>query len=54
MGKPNFSEDFKRDVVHQIAVHGYPIREVSDRLDVSTYSLYKWIKLHAKTALQPL
>ena len=32
MGKPNFSEDFKRDAVHQIAVRGYAVREVSDRL----------------------
>jgi len=24
MGKPNFSEDFKRDAVHQIAVRGTP------------------------------
>ncbi len=23
MGKPNFSEDFKRDAVHQITVRGY-------------------------------
>ena len=52
MGKPNFSEDFKRDAVHQITVRGYPVREVSDRLCVSTYSLYKWMKLYAKAALQ--
>ena len=32
MGKPNFSEDFKRDAVHQITVRGYPVREVSERL----------------------
>jgi len=24
MGKPNFSEDFKRDAVHQITVRGMP------------------------------
>ncbi|WP_374755762.1 IS3 family transposase [Sulfitobacter mediterraneus] len=50
MGKPNFSEDFKRDAVHQITVRGYPVREVSERLGVSTYSLYKWVKLYAKAA----
>ena len=52
MGKPNFSEDFKRDAVHQITVRGYAVREVSERLGVSTYSLYKWMKLYAKAASQ--
>jgi transposase len=52
MGKPNFSEDFKRDAVHQIAVRRYAVREVSERLGVSTYSLYKWMKLYAKAASQ--
>ncbi len=52
MGKPNFSDDFKRDAVHQITVRGYAVREVSQRLGVSTYSLYKWMKLYAKAASQ--
>ena len=52
MGKPNFSEDFKRDAVHQVTVRGYAVREVSERLGVSTYSLYKWMKLYAKAASQ--
>ena len=34
MGKPDFSEDFKRDAVHQIPVRGYAVREVSERLGV--------------------
>lgn len=44
MGKPKFSEDFKQDAVHQIVVRGYPVREVSERLGVSTHSLYAWMK----------
>ena len=52
MGKPNFSEDFKRGAVHRITVRGYPVREVSERLGVSTYSLYKWMQLYAKAASQ--
>ncbi len=40
MGKPNFSEDFKRDAVHQITVRWYAVREVSERLGVSTYLHY--------------
>ena len=52
MEKPHFSEDFKRDAVHQITVRGYPVLEISERLGVSTYSLYKWMKLYAKAASQ--
>jgi len=52
MGKSNFSDEFKRDAVHQIPVRGYPVREVSERLGVITYSLYKWMKLYAETASQ--
>jgi transposase len=29
MGKANFSEDFKRDAVHQITVRGYTRARVS-------------------------
>ena len=50
MGTSNYSVDFKRDAVHQITVRGYPVREVSRRLGVSTHSLYKWMKLFAEPA----
>lgn len=40
MGTSNYSDEFKRDAVHQITV-----REVSRRLGVSPHSLYKWMKL---------
>ena len=43
MGTGNYSDEFKRDAVHQVTVRGYPVREVSRRLGVSTYSLYKWL-----------
>jgi transposase len=48
MGKNNYNDDFKRDAVHQIAVRGYAVREVSQRLGVSTHSLYKWMKVYAQ------
>lgn len=50
MGQSKFSEDFKQDAVHQIMVRGYAVREVSDRLGVSTHSLYKWMKLYSQAA----
>lgn len=40
MSRVNFSDDFKRDAVSQITERGYPVAEVSQRLGVSTHSLY--------------
>ena len=50
MGNAKFSDDFKRDAVHQITVRGYPVLEVSKRLGVSTHSLYAWVKKFSKTS----
>ncbi|WP_157115674.1 IS3 family transposase [Ketogulonicigenium robustum] len=50
MGTNTFSDDFKRDAVAQITERGYPAREVSERLGVSTHSLYAWKRKFAKTA----
>lgn len=48
MGKPNFRDEFKRDAVTQITERGYPVAEVSQRLGVSTHSLYAWKRQFAK------
>lgn len=50
MGASNYSDEFKRDAVQQIRVRGYPVREGSRRLGVSSHSLYKWMKLFAEPA----
>lgn len=50
MGKPNFSDEFKRDAVAQITERGYPVGEVSKRLGVSCHSLYMWRRQFAKAA----
>lgn len=34
-------------------MRGYPVREVSRRLGVSTYSLYKWVKLFGEPSPKP-
>ena len=49
-GQSNYSDEFKRDAVQQIRLRGYPVREVSQRLGVSSHSLYKWLKLFADPA----
>jgi hypothetical protein len=48
MGKPNFSDEFKRDAETQITERGYPVAEVSQRLGVSAHSLYAWKRHLAK------
>ncbi len=53
MGTSSYSDEFKRDAVHQITVRGYPVREVSRRLGVSKYSLYKWVKLFRELPPKP-
>jgi transposase len=50
MSKANFSDDFKRDAVHQIVGRRYSVAEVSRRLRVSTHSLYAWVKKFSKPA----
>jgi len=51
MSKAKFSDDFKRDAVHQITERGYPVAEVSQRLGVSPHSLYAWKKKLSKTSV---
>ena len=50
MGTSNYSDEFKRDAVQQITLRGYPVREGSRRLGVSSHSLYKWLRLFAEPA----
>jgi len=42
MGKFNFTDEFKREDVAQIVERDYSTAEVSQRLGVSTHSLYAW------------
>jgi transposase len=44
MTSRRFTEEFKEEAVNQITERGYRVSEVSKRLGVSTYSLYKWLK----------
>ena len=47
MGQARFTEDFKTDAIKQITERGHSIADVSQRLGVSTHSLYAWIKRQA-------
>lgn len=48
MGTDNFTDDFKRNAVAQITERGYPAKDVSERLGVSTHSLYAWKRKFAR------
>ncbi len=43
-----YTEEFKKDAVSQVTDRGYTVKEVSDRLGISTKSLYDWIKQYRK------
>ena len=47
MGKPRFTEDFKIDAIKQITERGYSVADVSQRLGISTHSLYAWMKRYS-------
>jgi len=44
MSSQRYSPEFKDEAVRQILERGYSVSEVSDRLGVSSHSLYKWVK----------
>lgn len=50
MGSNTYSDDLKRDAVAQITGQGDPVREFSDGLGVSAYSLYAWKKRFSEAA----
>ena len=48
MSSQRYSPECKDEAVRQIIERGYSVTEVSERLGVSSHSLYKWVK-----AVQP-
>lgn len=44
MSSQRYSPEFKDEAVRQILERGYSVTEVSERLGVSSHSLYKWVK----------
>ncbi|TAF22709.1 MAG: transposase [Verrucomicrobia bacterium] len=50
MSANKFTDEFKRDAVAQVVDRGYPVREVAERLGVSTKSIYTWQKQFSRPA----
>jgi len=42
MGSLRYSAEFKSEADGQVVEKGYSVKEVSERIGVSTHSLYKW------------
>ena len=43
MSRKRYTEEFKAEAVAQVKGRGYSVKEVSDRLGISTKSMYKWL-----------
>ena len=44
MSGKRYTDEFKQEAVRLVADRGYSVREVADRLGVTTHSLYAWMK----------
>ena len=49
MSSKRYTAEFRAEAIRQVTERGYPVREVAERLGVSPYSLYKWLKAERKT-----
>ena len=47
-GQIRYSDEFKVDAVAQVTERGYSVKEVAERLGISTKSLYTWISKFSK------
>ncbi|SSN00583.1 ISEc14 transposase A [Klebsiella variicola] len=44
MSGKRYPEEFKIEAVKQVVDRGYSVSSVATRLDITTHSLYAWIK----------
>ena len=51
-GQIRYSDEFKIDAVAQVTERGYPVKDVAERLGISTKSLYTWIAKFSKPQRQ--
>lgn len=42
MSSKRYTDEFKIEAVKQVTERGFPVREVAQRLGVTTHSLYAW------------
>ena len=52
MSGKRYPEEFKIEAVKQVVDRGYSVADVAKRLDVTTHSLYAWIKKFGPDAVR--
>ena len=50
MSSKRYPEEFKIEAVRQVTDRGYSVSDVAGRLDVTTHSLYAWLKKYGPDA----
>ncbi|OJN36754.1 hypothetical protein BK302_25995, partial [Escherichia coli] len=48
-----YPEEFKIEAVKQVVDRGYSVASVATRLDITTHSLYSWIKKYGPDSSDP-
>lgn len=49
MSNRKYTEEFKAEAIKQVKERGYKVKEVSERLGISSKSLYLWLRLARKS-----
>ena len=44
MGQQRFTDEFRREAVRQVIEKGHAVKDVAERLGVSSWSLYEWLR----------
>jgi len=50
MSNKRYTEEFRQEAVKQVTERGHKVADVADRLGVSTYSLYDWIRKYGPSS----
>ena len=48
MSNRKYTEEFRSEAIKQVIERGYKVKEVSERLGISSKSLYLWLRLARK------
>lgn len=52
MSGKRYPEEFKIEAVKQVVDRGYSVADVAKRLDITTHSLYAWVKKYGSDSKQ--
>mgnify|MGYP006279811259 CR=1 FL=1 len=44
MSGKRYTDEFKAEAIKQVIERGYTVKEVAERLGVSSHSLYEWVR----------